>query len=49
MTLADGTVLLRPKCGQTRTPTKPIRRNQGAELGKRWRARRDSNPQPSDP
>ncbi len=37
MTLADGTVLLRPKCGQTRTPTKPIRRSQGADLGRLWR------------
>ncbi len=26
--------VMRPKCGQTRTPTKPIRRSQGAELGK---------------
>lgn len=25
-------------------PDEPIRRRQGAELGKRWRARRDSNP-----
>jgi len=38
-----------PKCGQTRTSTKPTRRSQDAELGKQWRARRDSNPQPSDP
>ena len=29
--------VMRPKCGQTRTPAKPIRRSQGAELGKRWR------------
>jgi len=41
--------VMRPKCGQTRTPTKPIRRSQRAELGRLWRARRDSNPQPSDP
>ena len=25
--------VMRPKCGQTRTPTKPIRRSQDAELG----------------
>lgn len=37
------------KCGQLRTPTKPIRGSQGTDLGRLWRARRNSNPQPSNP
>ena len=39
--------LIRPESGQmTRTR---LRRSQGCDLGRQWRARRDSNPQPSDP
>jgi hypothetical protein len=40
--------LMRPKCGQTtKTPTL-VRRSQRIGLRRVWRARRDSNPQPSD-
>src|SRR5262249_49123189 len=38
-----------PKCSQMRRMTLRARARNAADLGRRWRARRDSNPQPSDP
>lgn len=37
------------KMRQTAPAASSARKVQHAELGRRWRARRDSNPQPSDP
>ena len=36
--------VLRPKCGQTTVPMGQLRRENHSDLGIRWRARRDSNP-----
>jgi integrase len=41
--------LMLPKCGQTTKTLTPTRRAQRLDLRRVWRARRDSNPQPSDP
>jgi hypothetical protein len=38
-----------PKCGQMRRMTLRARARNAADLERRWRARRDSNRQPSDP
>jgi hypothetical protein len=42
-------LLIRPKSGQTSQTATLAQRTQGDELGLHGRARRDSNPQPSDP
>ncbi len=41
--------LIRPKSGRMRGTALRVVRGQRYDLGEQWRARRDSNPQPSDP
>ena len=46
---APPTRLVRPKQGQMTVRTSRPQSDQGVYLRNQWRARRDSNPQPSDP